>query len=164
MKRRRERSQPMQVLHLWSWREVVKAVPYLRSVITSVREHYLELLAAQRRLDRDAKHKAPSKRQQLLDAARHAEEGQRAQVKFDDALEEINRVDVYLVDPVEGRALAPFRKEDDLAWYVFDQFAPPGIIGWRYHTDPIEECRPLSLLADAAEGDLAPKPRARVTD
>ncbi len=56
-------------------------------------------------------------------------------------------IDVYLLDPVRGVALIPFRKEDDLAWYVFDQFCAGGLSGWRFHNDPLEECRPL-----AAEG------------
>ena len=36
---------------------------------------------------------------------------------------------------------------------AFDQFAVRGLIGWRYHHDPIEECRPLSLLQEPVASD-----------
>ena len=67
-----------------------------------------------------------------------------AETRFNDALEELMAIDVYLLDPVKGVALIPFRKEDDLAWYVYDQFDKSGLSGWRYHNDPMEECRPLT--------------------
>ncbi len=150
MKPRKERSKRMRVLHLWSWSEVARAVSYLRSVTASLREHYLEVLTAQRKLDQTAKDKAPAKRARLIETTRLTDERQRAQTKFDEALAELNRVDVFLLDPVQGLALIPFRKGDDLAWYVFDHFAP-GVVGWRFHADPIEERRELSLLPDVTE-------------
>jgi len=153
MKPHREWSGRMQVMHLWDWSEVTKAVPYLRSVVGSLREHWLEVLNAQRQLDRSAKPKAPAKRQQLLEKQTRQDERRRAQAKFDDALEELNHVGVFLLDPVKGLALIPFRKEDERAWYVFDHFASRGLIGWRHDNDAIEACRPLSLLQKAAVDD-----------
>lgn len=147
--KRRERSGRMRVMHLWDWSEATKAVPYLHSVIGSLREHWLEVLTAKRQLDKSSTRKAPAKRQQLVEENMRRDEAQRAQDRFEDALEELNRIDVFLIDPVCGLGLIPFRKEDDLAWYVFDHFAPRGVVGWRYHDDPIEECRPLNLLHDA---------------
>jgi hypothetical protein len=153
MKRRNKRSKRMRTLRLWDWSEVTKAVPYLRSVIGSLRENWLEVLNAQRQLDRSANQRAPVKRQQIIETASQTDERERAQGRFDDALSELNRVDVFLLDPVKGLALVPFRKEDDLAWYVFDQFAPRGLVGWRYHHDPIEECRPVTTLQTAVTSD-----------
>ena len=75
----------------------------------------------------------------------------------DDALDELNRIDVFLLDPVHGLALIPFRKLDDLAWYVFDHFSPEGVTGWRYHHDPIEECRALNLLDEVAVDGVVPQ-------
>lgn len=155
MKRRRERSRRMKAMRLWDWSEATKAVPYLRSVIGSLRDHWLEVMNAQRQLDRSAKHMGPVKRQQIMDRERCEDEQRRAQAKFDDALEELNGVDVFLLDPVQGLALIPFRKEDDLAWYVFDYFTPRGLIGWRYHHDPIEECRPLDTQEETAVNGAA---------
>src|SRR5262249_28755485 len=146
MKRRRQRSKRVQIMHLWERGEVTKAVPYLRSVLKSLREHWLDAVNAQRRLDRAAAMRAPRKRQQIIENELQTAECERAQAKFKDAVEELASVDAFLVDPIRGLALIPFRKEDDLAWYIFDRFAKPGVIGWRYPNDPDEECRPLNQL------------------
>ena len=53
MKRRRERSKRMRALRLWEWNDVTKAVPYLRSVTGSLREHWLEVLNTKRQLKLD---------------------------------------------------------------------------------------------------------------
>jgi hypothetical protein len=145
----------MRVMRLWDWSGATKAAPYLHSVIESLREYWLEVLNAERRLQLSTKRKAPARRQQWLDERALQDERQRAQTKFEDALEELNRLDVVLLDPVQGLALIPFRKEDELAWYVFDHFADLGLIGWRYHNDPIEGCRPLESVKSAAVNGAA---------
>lgn len=147
MKRRRERSERMRVMRLWNWSEATKAVPYLHSVIGSLREHWLEVLCAERQLQLSTKDKAAERRQRLLEDQNHQDDRRRAETKFEDALDELNGVDVLLLDPVQGLAMIPFRKEDGLAWYVFDHFTEPGLIGWRYDHDPIEEYRPLDAAA-----------------
>ena len=156
MKRRREKTKRARALRLWDSSEASRAVPYFRSVTGSLREHWLELRNTQHQLSRLDEQKGPIKRQQLLEQEMRQDDWQRAQTKFDDALKELNGVDVFLLDPIKGLALIPFRKEDNLAWYVFDHFAPPGLIGWRYHSDPIEACRPLSTSQDAVVKDAVP--------
>src|SRR5947209_5682233 len=123
MKRRRERSKPMRITRLWSWSEVAKAVPYLRSIVGSLREHWLAIVNVQRQIDKTEAGKGPVKRHQFMAMQSHQDEQARAQTKFDDALAELNDVDVYLYDPIRGLAMIPFQKGDDLAWYVFDHFA-----------------------------------------
>ncbi|MBI2803658.1 MAG: hypothetical protein HYX68_01575 [Planctomycetes bacterium] len=156
MKRRKKRSEPMRVLHLWDLVEVKKAGPYLHSILGSLREHWLEVLGSERRLDRIAQQPGAKKRTQIIEHETGQAERSRAQSKFEDALEELNRLDVFLLDPVQGLALVPFRKEDDLAWYVFDYFSRDPLIGWRYHHDPIEECRSLTALTEAPNASIAP--------
>jgi hypothetical protein len=153
MKPRRDRSKRMQVMHLWTWNEVAKALPYLRSITGSLREHWLDMLHAQRDIDRAAKAKTRPGTNQLLQDQRRFDDRERARAEFNDALDELHGVEAYLLDPVQGTAIMPFRKEDDLAWYVFDHFAPPGVIGWRYQNDPEGECRPLNVLKDASASD-----------
>ena len=155
MKPRRKRSKRARTIRLWKKTEAFKAVPYLRSIIGSLREHWLEVLTAERQIDLATQLKKPVKRQQLLEQEKQGDELHRAREKFNDALDELNRLDVFLLEPVRGLALMPFRKQDDLAWYIVDQFAPSGLIGWRKNDDPIEECRPLELLDDAAVGQPA---------
>jgi len=153
MKPRRDRSKRMQVMHLWTWNEVAKAVPYLRSITGSLREHWLDMLSAQSGIDRVSKLTGRPKTQDLLQNQRRLDERERARGKFDEALEELHGLEAYLIDPVNGTAVMPFRKEDELAWYVFDHFAPPGVVGWRYQNDPDGECRPLNVLEDASAHD-----------
>ena len=153
MKPRRDRSKHMQVMHLWTWNEVAKAIPYLRSITGSLREHWLDMLHAQRDIDRAAKAKGRPGTQQLLQDQRRFAEREDARAQFNDALDELHGVEAYLLDPVQGTAVMPFRKEDELAWYLFDHFAPPGVIGWRYQNDAESECRPLNVLKDASVND-----------
>ena len=150
MKPRRERSKRMRIMHLWSWSEVAKAVPYLGSVIGSLREHWLDVLNAQRKIDKESARPGRASRQQIIDMQADQDERHQAQTRFDDALQELNKVDVFLFDPIRGLALIPFRKGDELAWYIFDHFTPRGVIGWRLQNDPIDECRPLELTDESA--------------
>jgi hypothetical protein len=60
-------------------------------------------------------------------------------------------MDVYCLDPAGGLALIPFRKGDNLAWYVADLFEPDGLRTWRYHHDPLSERRPIT---DAEKEDV----------
>jgi hypothetical protein len=147
MKRDPEESKRMRVMHLWTWNEVAKAVPYLRSITGSLREHWLNMLQAQREIDRSGERK-PARTEQLVRNERTLGNRQRARDDFNDALDELHGLEAYLLDPVQGTAVMPFRKEDELAWYVFDHFAPHGVVGWRYQDDPEGECRPLEMLKD----------------
>jgi len=155
MKRRKTRSNRMQIMHLWTRNDAEKAVPYLRSITASLREYWLEVLNAKRQLFLTTQKKSATQRQALLDQEKQEDDLNRAQNKFNDALEELTRIDVFLLEPVRGFVLIPFRKADDLAWYVFDLFAKSGLVGWRFHNDSMEEIRSLSLLDDAAVSDSA---------
>jgi hypothetical protein len=155
MKRRRNHNkggQNMRALRLWTYHDATRAVPYLRSVVGSLRELWLE--AQSRRRDADILSSRPGRadRDRLINGEALRAGQERAESAFNETLEELMRIDVYLLDPVRGVALIPFRKEDDLAWYVYDQFADRGLSGWRYHNDPLEECRPLANLPGPPNG------------
>jgi hypothetical protein len=140
----------MRALRLWTYDEAARAVPYLRSVIGSLREHWLDAQSKRRAHELQTSRPGRADRERLLkeEDLRHAQQG--AETHFNDALDELMHIDVYLLDPARGVALIPFRKEDDLAWYVYDQFDVHGLSGWRYHNDPLEECRPLAQEARSA--------------
>jgi hypothetical protein len=162
MKRRRNHKEerPIRALRLWTYDEAARAVPYLRSVIGSLREHWLEAQHDRRAGElRGRERGRPDRKQLIANEELHARQ-ERAETSFNEAIDELMSIDVYLVDPVRGVALIPFRKEDDLAWYVFDQFDDHGLRGWRYHNDPLEECRPLT--PDAPPG-ATPLPNESVT-
>ena len=126
MKRRRNRDpRGVRVLRLWEQADAARAVPYLRSVVGSLREHWLE--AQSKRRDRERLDRQPGRadRQRILAGQELHATQEAAEDRFNDAVQELVRIDVYLVDPVQGVVLIPFRKDDDLAWVV--QIAPSGI-------------------------------------
>ena len=142
MKRRRRKARSsMRVLHLWTYPQAEQAKGYLRSVLGSLREQWLEARKqtvhaeriASRRMDRRA---IWAHEDAVADLGK-------AEDRFNEALEELMRLDVYLLDPVEGLALIPFQQGEDLAWYVFDLHDPDGLTSWRYHSDPLETRRPM---------------------
>ena len=137
-------------LRLWTHAEAVKAVPYLRSIVQSLREHWLEwqrVWLQVRRLD------GRPDRQALILRAEAAREAERADDHFNEALRELEALDVSCLDPAKGLALIPFRKGEDLAWFVFDLFAPQGLDGWRFHADPLETRRMLADKQDRGPVD-----------
>jgi hypothetical protein len=144
MKRRRNKElRNARALRLWTFDEASKAVPYLRLVVGSLREHWLDAQMERRKGELLAARPGRPDRQRLIaGAALHADQ-EGAETRFNEAAEELMNIDVFLLDPLRGAALIPFRKEDDLAWYVYDQFDERGLSGWRLHNDPLGECRPF---------------------
>jgi hypothetical protein len=135
-----------QQLRLWTLPEALAATPYLTSVMRSLREHHVEAQsqhhAARRirerpgRLDRTGR----IQQEEAVRAAGLAED------RFQQALDELQALDIYCLDPLQGLALIPFVHDDQLAWFVFDLFDSKPLRSWRYHNDPLETRRPLSDL------------------
>jgi hypothetical protein len=142
-KQRNEESVSTKTLHLWSYSAARKAVPYLRAVVRSVRDYSLEVQQARRQIQqRNARTGRPD-RQTLIRRAEAVQDLEHAFGELEAALEELKVLDVYSLDPAKGLALIPFGQGDDLAWFVFDLFAPQGLEAWRFHGDPLETRRPL---------------------
>ena len=134
-------------VRLWTYAEAVKARPYLRSIVRSLREHWLESQRMRLQMRRlDARPGRPD-RQALILRAEAAREAERATDHFHEALGELEALDVYCLDPAKGLALIPFRLGEDLAWFVFDLFDSDPIRFWRYQTDPLETRREVSEIA-----------------
>jgi hypothetical protein len=143
-KPKNRRGRPAKILRLWTHIDAEKALPYVRSIMGSLREHWLDVHRAkqhQRRLDR--KSGRPS-RAALLEREGATQDSDSAVDRFDESLGELMALDIYCVDPVEGLALIPFRKGEELAWFVFDLFLPERLETWRLHNDPMEMRRPLA--------------------
>src|SRR5205085_5516795 len=82
-------------------------------------------------------------RDRLIAHAVAVQGGRQAGEKLQGALEELQALDIYCVDPVQGEALIPFRHSKQLAWFVYNQFDRDPLRFWRYHDDPLETRRPL---------------------
>src|SRR5215208_5414767 len=112
MKRRRHRkrgSRTLRAIRLWNSADATKAIPYLRSVVGSLREHWLEAQSKRREAELLAARPGRADRRRLLAGELLGETQHDAEVRFEDALEELMRIDAYLLDPVRGIVLIPFR-------------------------------------------------------
>ena len=65
-------------------------------------------------------------------------------LKLQKKLEELTKLDVLPLGPVQGTALVPFVHDDKPAWYVFDLFDGQPIHSWLYQSDPDETRRKLT--------------------
>lgn len=149
-KQQKQETASSTTLHLWSYADALKSVLYLRAVVRSLRVHWLELQRARRQIQRlDARPGRPD-RQALIQRLEATRDVEQAQAELDETLAELKVLNIYCLDPVQGLALIPFGHGAELAWFVFDLFAPQGLEAWRFHGDPLETRRPLMQDPGAA--------------
>ncbi len=151
MRKQQHQEVPTVVIqHLWTYAEAVNALPYLRALVRSLREHWLELQQARLRARRLDARTGRSDRQALILREEVGRELEMAQEHWEEVVGELTALDVYLDDPARGLALIPFAQGDVLAWYVFDLFAPLALVGWRFDTDSPDTRRSLVANSDPA--------------
>ena len=147
MKKQRKRSaEPAINLRLWTYAEALKLVPYLRAVVGSLRDNWLELGLARQRMRRLDARPGRSDRQSLILKDEYTRDADRAEAKLEETLGEMNALSAYCLDPAGGQALIPFRHDGALAWFVFDLFGSQGLTAWRLYSDSLETRRPLTEL------------------
>ncbi len=142
-KRTRRRASQQQ---LWTYARAQAACPYIRSIVASLREHFLAMQSASRRLAQlEGKPGRPS-RQDLI--ARHdiRHELHRAEEQLEDASAELDSLNIFVLHPTQGQVLLPFVHNDQLAWYVFDLFDATPLRFWRFQDDSLETRRPIASL------------------
>lgn len=143
-RKRKEKKRPLRMINLWSYPDATKALPYVRSVIRSLRDHWLEAQGKRVKFDRLSNRPGKPDRATILASERTVQEKSHAEDRFTDALNELLGIDVYLLDPVRGVAFIPFQKDEELAWFVFDLFEEGDLKSWRFHQDPLEMRRPIA--------------------
>ena len=151
MKRPRKsakKSRRVKVIRLWNYPEATRATPYVRSVLDALRNHYLDTLRHRLVVERLSAKKPDRNTLIALDEAR--KDLDRAQDAFKESHRELRKIDIFLLDPLEGIALIPTQKDEDLAWMVFEQFDKEGLVGWRFHKDSFDMRRPFAELAAPA--------------
>lgn len=161
MRRRRRskaRARPMRVIKLWTYSQADKALPYIRSITSSLRQHWLDARGHKQMLERLDKKAGRLDREALLAQADAETEHGKAEDAFAEDLQELMNMDVFLLDPVRGVALIPFNKENSLAWFIFDLFEEGSLTNWRFHEDPLEMKRPIAeALSDPLSNPLEGK-------
>lgn len=152
---RKKKNRGMKLIRLWTYPQAHKALPYLRAVTNSLREHWLE--AQDKRLHVNRLHQAAGRpdRSKILQEALAEEERTEAEDRFAEDLRELMGMDVYLLDPVRGLAFIPFQKDTELAWFVYDHFDEDCLQSWRFHQDPLEMRRPIQEVLKEGGGIAA---------
>jgi hypothetical protein len=136
--------QSRRALRVWTLAQTEAAVPYLTSVIRSLREHTLEALVQRRELERLAARPGRPDRTALIAHQETDRQVRRAEEASREAAEELNALDIVPLDATAGTALVPFVHQEQLAWYVFNLHDAPPLTSWRFQDDPLETRRPLT--------------------
>jgi hypothetical protein len=145
MKRNRRGSKKeQQTIQVWTYEQATRALPYVASIIRSLREDALEIQRFSVEAERLAKLPGRPTRDQLIDREEALRAAREASDRFDETLAELHILDIYSLDPLRGQALIPFAQSDQLAWYVYDLFDEKPLRFWRYHEDPLETRRSVS--------------------
>lgn len=143
-------SRPRSALHpripsrLWTYTEALAVVPYLSSILRSLREAEVEIRIWQERLFQLKERPGRPDRQLLLDLQLAENELQRAQEASEDAEQDMTRLGIFPLNAIQGTALVPFEQESELAWYIFDLFETPPLAFWRFQHDSDETRRPTT--------------------
>jgi hypothetical protein len=144
MKRNKGVKQSRDTLQVWSLNQARAAIPYLSSVLRSMREHALQSLAGAHKARRLAEKPGRSSRTDLIAWQEAEHEARQAEARFQEAAGELEDLDVFTLDPVRGQALIPFVQEEQLAWFIFDLFDNKPFRFWRFQSDPDDTRRPIT--------------------
>ncbi len=137
-KRRREQVQ------LWTYAQAQAACPYIRSVVSSLREQVLELQTAQRRLDQLNNRPGRPDRAILIETQEAQHQLHRVEAHVEQITEELDAINIFALNPLQGQVLLPFVHEEQLAWYIFDLFDPKPLRFWRFQEDSLDTRRPIT--------------------
>src|SRR5262245_12822348 len=96
------------VIPIWTLMQAKQALPYIGSIMQSLREYRLETRRHQRRVELlAAKHGRPDRRD-LISHQEALRDAQRAEDCYQDALHDLQELGVYCQDANRGLALIPF--------------------------------------------------------
>src|SRR5437879_3710656 len=115
---RKEAKRRRQTIQVWTYEQAQAALPYLASILRSLRDYQLEWHYQQRQVRQLAKRPGRPDRNRLISQQDTVEAARRARDNFQAALEELHALDIYCLDPIRGQALIPFIHADQLAWFV----------------------------------------------
>jgi hypothetical protein len=131
-----------QVMSIWTLEQARRAIPYIHTLLSGLREHRLDGLSNRLRAHHVRQSGNPRCEQQIESARAAAHQ---AEERFQEDFEELQALSVYPLNALQGVALLPFIREQHLAWLIFDLFDDDPLRCWRYHDDPPQAVR---MLAD----------------
>src|SRR3954454_17078222 len=133
MKRQNKKAkQTQRQIHLWTFTQAQAAVPLVRSIVQSLRDSWLEALTHHQRAGRLAGKPGRPDRTTLIVQEDERRATDKAQGQVATTLDELEDLDIFCMDPLNGLAVVPFRQHDQIAWFIFDLFSDAGLSAWRY--------------------------------
>src|SRR5215469_10419509 len=93
------RPEPSAAQRLWTYEAALSAVPYLRAVVRSLREHWLHVRSARRQIRRLDSRPGRPDRQALIWRAAAVQELDHADTHLEETLDELKAIDVFCLDP-----------------------------------------------------------------
>jgi hypothetical protein len=156
MKRnRKEGKRRRQTIQVWTYEQARAALPYLASIVGSLREHRLDWQFQQHQARQLANRSGRPDRKTMIGRQEVLQAAEQAQERFQAALDELHALDIYCLDPLRGEAVIPFVQAEQLAWFVYDLFDEQPLRFWRYHTDALEMRRPIAEVLDGPKEETA---------
>jgi hypothetical protein len=140
-------------IQIWTYAQAKTALPYVTSIMRSLREQVLEAQHCRLRLHRLTRRPGRLDRAALIAQDEIKRQAGEAEDRIQEAIEELLALDIYCLDPIRGEAVIPFVRDDQLAWYLYDLFDDRHLVAWRFDSEAQETCRPLTESeTGAAEG------------
>jgi hypothetical protein len=143
-----------QVIQVWTHEQARRVLPYVASIMRSLREHRLQAQQAAREAQQLKDRPGRPKRAALIAQEEAERTGRTAEQLFQEALDELHTLDIYCLDPTRGLALIPFSRDNQLAWFVYELFDDEPLRYWRFHQDPLEARRPYTNEPDGPHGGV----------
>jgi hypothetical protein len=143
--------QRTETIQVWTYTQAQAAAPYVGSIVRSIREHALEALLHHRTFRRLSDRPGRPDRSAIIAQKEAEEQARRADDRFHEAVNELEELDVFCLDPIQGQALIPFVLDEQLAWYIFDLHDAVPFRFWRFQSDPEDTRRPVTSKQKGAE-------------
>jgi len=140
---KRSRRRREQNLQLWTLDRAKAAAPLIRSILTSLRETILEAQAAHSTLRKLALKSGRPTRSDLIQTEEARQSLHRAEKQIEECNKELDDLNIFSLNPMQGQLLIPFVHEEQLAWYIFDLFDSSPLRFWRLQEDSLETRRPI---------------------
>src|SRR5215831_7435580 len=118
----KETKRRKRTIRVWTLDEATAAVPYIASIVGSLRDHWLDSVAKHQMSDRLESLPGRPDRNLLIAKSEAIREADEADNRYLAARDELTALDIYCIEPTRGEALVGFLKDNQLAWFVFDLF------------------------------------------
>ena len=112
------------VIRIWTYAHARAALPYVASILRSLREHRLDGLRHHLTAKRLADQPGRPRRDALIAQEEAVGEADRADAEYQRALAELESLGIHCLDPVACRAIVTVSQAGRRVGYLYDLFDP----------------------------------------